>query len=170
MFRCEYLLTPKLFESWQRGGRKKFDRTGLTVFWCLFGLIDLAGAVVSIIQQDFVSFAWLLGMAVFAVYEGFMKAPFLAKAAYKAQLRLFSNTDPIRVIDFEKESFKVIDGISRKQYTYDDIDGVYQKGNHVKFLMKDESLVHIYEDSFVVGNLEECLKYIRTMNPQALQK
>lgn len=153
IFINEYTITKKKFMEWGRENTFNKKHIPFVIYWFIF---SVACVIFGIKTNVWVSF--LLG--VFCIYRACLRWIVLTNNQYRILSKQRGGINWIRKTIFSTEDIKVIDSNLSIEYKYTDIIKIKEKGNYIKLVANNGTVIRLYADENEYFNWEECKKFI----------
>lgn len=153
IFENKYTLTKNIFMEWGKENAFSGKHKAFAVYWVMIAIvwIAIAGAFKMWI-------GWLA--ALFCVYRGCVRWMVVTNGQYKILSKQHGGENWTRRILFQPDNIQVMDGNVAVQYKYTDITNIKEKGNYIKLVANNGTVIRMYENGFVDSTWEECKKFI----------
>ena len=158
----EYKVTKDLIHSWA----KEYHLHGtsniiLFVFWCIVGVIGIAGMIFSIaLHMDWIVIYLYALMLIIAVFKLFIQRFIIWSKRYKLYSKTYGVTEWMRTTEFLDDEIVLTDHTSVSKLQYSNIQKIKEKNNVLMIFMNNNTALRLYKDAFVEGSWEECKKML----------
>lgn len=146
----EYCVTWKLYRTWAIESMFRGAMLALEICWCILGLISLGFLWISNFGVFF------LVIAVFCFYRAFFRTLLLAKKQYRVLAKTYGKENWTRTIVFEDGQIAVSEGTFSMVIPYKDITDIQEKQDRIRLVLKNKTVVRLYQDAFVAGDWTAC--------------
>lgn len=154
LFECKYVLDQKKYLSWGKENHARSLHRFFSVFWCVF-------AVLVFIYAIYAQFYVLLVFGIFALYRGIFRWKVITARQYSALSKQRGAEDWTRKISFGENDIVIEDGNITITNQYSEITGIEEKGNYIRLLLNNNTVIRLYSDCFTTGTWDECKKWIQ---------